>query len=541
MTAYATSNNPYFSGRIYEKNDASAYDRYLQNIGIGGSRYDIPGLPNSAGFLGTSEWAKANGLDPSNFYHALKAIGEGEVRLTTTEMLPVLYAIANNGKMIAPNIVRGQEATQIGALPNAQKDLDVMKKAMSATVTMNNGYSSHGTAFTEFVYEKQFQVYGKTGTAELAGNDNPHGLFQGWVENPVTHEQVFFSFVYKNGGSLTSNPTLPLTHKVFSEYFKNPEAYRAQTELPAITVNAPVQNPPAGPSGSPDTAPPQSPAAAPPEAVQPAAPGDYVVGRDVGSMDILKKSVANWNPETQKNAPIIDFSMTLEKIINEYQKDLADRKIKDTKGNVVDKNNGEVFVAEINRRLGETQYKNLKNNANFQGVLNTTKYLSERNPDQEMQCLNYVMLLSASNLTGAPRFPYVDGNALEMFNLLNPLRDGAEGIATMQNQKGEVKQYGTGGNVYHYSDPAEYRVGDEFYINYGSEAHVGVVLGRSVSADGKPLLLVTDSNRNSDKPQTVADGLVRTKWLTYDQFRTQYKIQPNNVLIVRPYNSKELN
>jgi penicillin-binding protein 2 len=120
-------------------------------------------------------------------------IGQGEINVTPMQMAVYLAAIANKGTIIQPHVARDIYNNKTGQmhkvdfssheLPISKHLFDVVHSGMYDVVN-----SPGGTGYTPFApyrqYLSDYQVYGKTGTAQ-----NPHGKDHSW----------FICFATKNG------------------------------------------------------------------------------------------------------------------------------------------------------------------------------------------------------------------------------------------------------------------------------------------------------------------------------------------------------
>lgn len=210
--------------------DAAAMDPdslldFTAQIGFGSS-HSIPGMPNNGGLLPTDDYAIAHPaygapLDP--VFHGQQAFGQHDVQVTLSEMLRLVGAIANDGVIIEPNIVRGQEPIVYGYLPNSPEDLAVVREGMH-DVAMESG----GTAFQVFGDVRGYTVYGKTGTAEMGDGQEPHAWFVGWAEDKNSGEKIVFAFMFEHGGE-GSQVAAPAVRHMLDRYFSNIPANAANT------------------------------------------------------------------------------------------------------------------------------------------------------------------------------------------------------------------------------------------------------------------------------------------------------------------------
>jgi membrane peptidoglycan carboxypeptidase len=524
--ALAKSNNVYFYRLLYETEKLfnvkpEDFDNYIQNLGIANGAHNIPGLPNQSGFVGTEAWAEQNyGRQLYNSEQALKAIGEGELRVTPLEMLRLMGMISNNGKMLEPNDVRGNTAVVYGEQMADQKSLDAVKLGLKEVTEKG------GTAFASFGTVSGYEVYGKTGTAEIGSDQDPHAWFVGWAEDPKTKEKIIFSFVYENGGH-GANVAAPDVRKMLDAYFSDLTAHKAVTTTPAaVQVNPVPTTPQQLPVPLPQQVPenpqfgtdminkiinsqpihPESPAAKIP------ANTDNIDSKD--KVDLVKPD--GWNPETLKNHDFIDYVATLDGIINTYINNPVDAKFgenaqaADWSSNF----NGAKFVDYLRSSLTGAGYGDVVKQDFFNDVLKQTVWLSQLEPNQAMQCVNFMMLAAGPNkLLGQPTdISGLTGYAIDMYQRL---------VKIGENGGDEI----SGSYVHHPQNYTDYRSGDLFFMKYGSTGHVGMIVSTYTTTDGKQMMLIADSNRNPEEsdPKKLSDGRPRMRWMTYDEFIKEYQ------------------
>jgi peptidoglycan glycosyltransferase len=146
------------------------------------------GGPLPGGFLDRVELANA-------------AYGQGETNVTPLQMALVAAAVANDGVLMRPHLVRsfrGVNGTQTVApetwttvLPF--NDATILKEAMQRAVE-----GQYGRLFTSGAQVPGIPTAGKTGTAQLGGSGEPNSWFIGFA--PVEQPQVAIAVVVAHGG-----------------------------------------------------------------------------------------------------------------------------------------------------------------------------------------------------------------------------------------------------------------------------------------------------------------------------------------------------
>jgi peptidoglycan glycosyltransferase len=155
----------------------------------------------------------STGPEPGSFERnaplfAQAAIGQGQIAVTPLEMAMLAQAVANDGVMLVPHVLDRVETVDGEVVPGSRFDRRTYKRAMSLATArtlrdlmvevVNDGT---GTA----AQLPGIQVAGKTGTAQVAGNDAPHAWFVAFApaDNPVYAVAV----LVEHGGDLGSEAT----------------------------------------------------------------------------------------------------------------------------------------------------------------------------------------------------------------------------------------------------------------------------------------------------------------------------------------------
>jgi penicillin-binding protein 2 len=164
-------------------------DEYLINYRFGKETgIDLPG--EEPGFVPTPEWKEEEkGIVwyPGDTYNI--SIGQGFLKATPLQVLTAISTIANNGKLITPQIVRGVVDNNQSIVEYYDNDIEsadfiskenikVVQEGMRQTVISENG-----TAYSLSYLSEDFAA--KTGTAETGT-----GSYHNWIvvygpyENP---------------------------------------------------------------------------------------------------------------------------------------------------------------------------------------------------------------------------------------------------------------------------------------------------------------------------------------------------------------------
>lgn len=207
--------------------------RYARSFGLGEpTGVDLPG--ESAGLVPDAKWKERTVSemwyvgDTYNF-----GIGQGYLAVTPLQLLDAIVAIANDGELLQPRLVReildshGNVVTTFAKeirarVPVNQEHLAVMREAMRQSVTTGVARSAQVAGLA---------IAGKTGSAEFGaaradGSYDTHGWFVGFApyENPEIAVVVFV----QQGNGFTN--AAPAAARIFDYYFH--QRYVAEQEAP---------------------------------------------------------------------------------------------------------------------------------------------------------------------------------------------------------------------------------------------------------------------------------------------------------------------
>lgn len=216
-TAIEQSCNVYFYNLI-RKMDIDLWAKYVKLFEFGQKTgIDIPNeykavfpdskyLDKKYGKKGWTEGFKLN-----------QVIGQGDVTATPVQLVKYAAALSTKGKIVRPHIgLKYLDGTDYNFIKSKNDSIveissstwDFVHKAMSQVV-----YATRGTGKQSQV--DGLKVYGKTGTAENAGED--HAWFVGWAENDSI--KVAFASIYEHGGH-GGSASAPIVKELI-EYCKN--------------------------------------------------------------------------------------------------------------------------------------------------------------------------------------------------------------------------------------------------------------------------------------------------------------------------------
>jgi penicillin-binding protein 2 len=132
------------------------------------------------------------------------AIGQGSLQVTPLQMLRMIAAVANGGRLVMPHVAkekRGQNYfpphdTENSSDPFLPGTLPAIREGLRRVVA-----DPHGTAHST-VYLATIGIAGKTGTAETGTDRASHAWFAGYV--PAEDPKLAFVIVLEHAGDATT-------------------------------------------------------------------------------------------------------------------------------------------------------------------------------------------------------------------------------------------------------------------------------------------------------------------------------------------------
>ncbi len=209
--AYAKSINVIFAKIATEKVHAQALYDMAQQFGFGDSYKDFP-LPVTPSSMGPppSEW--------DGNYLAAASFGQAQVQTNTFEMAMMTAAIANNGVMMEPQLIKEVRSSDGVILdrPASSERKQVIDEGTAKTLTkmMHMVVTDKGTAPAGAI--KGVEVAAKTGTAEVPGGA-PNSWYIAFA--PEKNPKIAIATLIENGGD-GEKAALPATKKIMEEYLK---------------------------------------------------------------------------------------------------------------------------------------------------------------------------------------------------------------------------------------------------------------------------------------------------------------------------------
>lgn len=185
---------------------------YLRQFGWGEPvGIDLPGT--TSGFIPTPDW-KENTKNESWYigdtYHL--AIGQGDVLTTPLHVAQSTAAIANDGTVVKPFLVRST-VTPTGEIQETQrqgKKMDIKPQYLN-TVRAGMREAVHGGSARQ-LNSLPLALAGKTGTAQVGGTDRTHAWFTSF--GPVEDPKLVVTVLLEEGGE-GDKDAVPLAKEIW--------------------------------------------------------------------------------------------------------------------------------------------------------------------------------------------------------------------------------------------------------------------------------------------------------------------------------------
>jgi len=158
-------------------------------------------LGESKGLVATPKWKEETKKEKwyiGDTYHL--SIGQGDILVTPLQVANYTSVFANNGILFKPSLVQAFQNPETGERqilgPKIirkdfieKKDLDLIRQGLRAAVESG---SAKRLSFLPV------EVAGKTGTAQVSNNKNPHAWFTGFA--PYKNPEIVITVLIENGG-----------------------------------------------------------------------------------------------------------------------------------------------------------------------------------------------------------------------------------------------------------------------------------------------------------------------------------------------------
>ncbi|MBT8117514.1 MAG: penicillin-binding protein 2, partial [Gammaproteobacteria bacterium] len=214
---------------------------YLRNFGFGrATGLDIVG--ELSGLLPSREW-KRRRHDQAWFpgETIITGIGQGFFLTTPIQLAVATAALANGGRMLAPNIVYAEQAANTEALiphlPRPRETISISEQSHWDLVIGSMIDVVHGERGTARAIGKDspYRIAGKTGTAQVFGLKQEEKYDAAAIEEKLRDHALFIAFapadvpriavavIVENGGS-GGAVAAPIARKILDAFFEEPEA-----------------------------------------------------------------------------------------------------------------------------------------------------------------------------------------------------------------------------------------------------------------------------------------------------------------------------
>ncbi|KPJ63008.1 MAG: hypothetical protein AMS15_02015 [Planctomycetes bacterium DG_23] len=186
--------------------------RWARAFGLGSSTgIDLPS--ESSGLLPDTAWMWKNqgrGWYLGDTFNL--SIGQGALLVTPLQAARMMAAIADEGRLRQPHLLASEDSEgsfqDLGISP---RTLDFLKKALDDVVN-----SPSGTGYRH-IRSDVVAIAGKTGTAEVAKDIEPHAWFVGYA--PADDPEVAIAVIVEHGG-LGGAVAGPVAKSILEEIFK---------------------------------------------------------------------------------------------------------------------------------------------------------------------------------------------------------------------------------------------------------------------------------------------------------------------------------
>ena len=206
----------YYIGGGYGDFDGLGVEKiknYSNRIGLGTILgIDLPS--EVAGFLPDEDWKLSNKKEPwyiGDTYHL--SIGQGDILVTPLQVAAYTSVIANGGTLYRPHLLRqaeGEAPSQNYIIKSnffSPKNIEIVRRGLRATTLTGSARSLGSLPFTSA---------GKTGTAQVGGDDRTHAWFTGFA--PYDEPSIVITILVEYGGE-GSSVAVPVFKEVTSWYF----------------------------------------------------------------------------------------------------------------------------------------------------------------------------------------------------------------------------------------------------------------------------------------------------------------------------------
>jgi penicillin-binding protein 2 len=221
--------NPFFYqvGFVLNQADPWLLPNYTRRVGLG-ALTGLLDIPEEAGLVPDPDYIRQTYGWDWNYSNAVNlAIGQGEIQATPLQMLRLYAAIANNGDLVRPHLVRERgilDQRTFVAVPEvtsnfevAPEVLELVRAGMCDVVSARSGTAWHIFNLPQPSPLLDIGVCGKTGTAQAPGDGAlPHSWFAAFA--PAINPEIAIVVMVENAGD-GSAVAAPITERILEYYF----------------------------------------------------------------------------------------------------------------------------------------------------------------------------------------------------------------------------------------------------------------------------------------------------------------------------------
>lgn len=222
--------NPYYWQMAVnlEATDSNLLPQYASLFGLGKDT-GINGVEEEPGFIPSPLGLEASGQSWGLPSALNLVIGQGEVMVNPLQVVRMVAAIANGGKLFTPYVV--QQVTRSNETPSFISTpeftlLDINPEVLAEVRDAMCKVTTEGTA--EFVFSEWYVfqmdeplICGKTGTAQSSETQPPHAWFASFA--PADNPEIAVVVVVENSCE-GSEVAAPLARRVYEIYYDLPQS-----------------------------------------------------------------------------------------------------------------------------------------------------------------------------------------------------------------------------------------------------------------------------------------------------------------------------
>lgn len=256
------------------------------------------------------------------------------------------------------------------------------------------------------------------------------------------------------------------------------------------------------------------------------------VGEDIAVWEDISRQTSDFEVDLAPNRELIRYLFLFKELVQEYTRervDLAENPF----------TQGQEFREYLENNLSEAGYASLLATRESQVAMSYLEryyknlYVEDKDGFREpVQCMGAQILAASTKgiFYGAPvSVTSHPGSALNLAAKMVNQADGAEApniangmVVRMPKDKFEMDLV---------------LPGDTIALRYGDlGGHVLIVLGKGHSQTGQEMVLIFDANHLVDDQTKITNGLPLLRWMTSEQFASQYETMSSQTVGIRSKN-----